>query len=572
MAIGKVSLRGRFALWTGTVVVVSTLALTGTVYSISSQALTQQADQEMDRVVASTAGALDLWIASRERDALNLSELETLVTACTDRKLAEAQQTLLYIQGRSPFYENVFLADANGREFLDTVGGKSVGFDLSAHEGFLPNVEHARRGEVWMGEGMRSPATGRAVALLTAPILAGGRLVGILGTPIGLSDFSDAFVKDKHIAETGYLYMIDGSGMLLAHPDIKKIMDPKLPKMPFQDELLAKDAGSLRYDYEGTTKTAHFQRSARKKWTIVATAPISELMAPVRKIQFYLVLFGLGTLGGTVLAVMLIAGKLSRSIGYIVSDLSGSAEQFLSASTQMAQTSQTVAQGASENAASIQDAALSAQKVTGVAQENKQRTSTLAGVMREAGASFQVMDQSIERLVQWMKESRHSSEKVSKIIGAIDEIAFQTNILALNAAVEAARAGEAGMGFAVVADEVRNLARRSAEAARDTSALIQESIQKTAEGQTTMDQCAQAIAENSQLSKRVVQLIGEVEGATAEQVRDIDAISQAVLRMEQSTQETAASAEQSASASEELKAQSEAVDAAVSQLRDLVQI
>jgi methyl-accepting chemotaxis protein len=190
--------------------------------------------------------------------------------------------------------------------------------------------------------------------------------------------------------------------------------------------------------------------------------------------------------------------------------------------------------------------------------------------MKEAGDSFQVMDSCTDQLVRWMANFKHSSEKVSKIIKVIDEIAFQTNILALNAAVEAARAGEAGMGFAVVADEVRNLARRSAEAAQDTSALIQESIGQTAEGQGTVDRCAKAMAVNSQLAKRVIQLTGELDGATAEQVRGIDLISQAVSRIQQTTQETAASAEESASAGQELDAQSASVGSIIARLRELV--
>ena len=568
--MAKLSLRGRFAVWTSTVIVASTIGLTCTVYSVSSRELTAQTDEELDRIANSTAQALDLWLSSRERDAVNLGELRSLVAACTDHQLAEGRETLARIHARSPFYENVFLADANGKIYLDSIGGKSVGVDLMSMEGFRPNVEHARRGEVWIGEVMKSPATGRPVTLLTAPIRVGSELVGMLGTPIELSDFSDTFVKKHSIGKTGYLYMIDGSGIVLAHPDAAKIMTLNIARTDFGREMLTKDAGSLRYEFDGARRVAHFRRSRIKTWTVVAMQPAKEFLAGVRTIQTYLALFGILLLGGTISAVLLIAGRVSRLIKDVVSELGNSSGHFAAAASQIALTAQSVAQGTSQQAAFIEETSSAAEEITGATHANKERTAALAGVMKEAGTSFQVMDDCIDQLVRWMTDFKQSSEKVSKIIKAIDEIAFQTNILALNAAVEAARAGEAGMGFAVVADEVRNLARRSADAAKDTTALIQESIDKTAQGQVTVDQCAQAMATNSRLSKRVVELTAELDGATAEQVRGIDLISQSVSRIQQTTQDTAASAQESASAGEELNTQSATVRTIVTRLHELV--
>lgn len=570
MAANRLSLRNRFVVWTSLTIVVSTFGLTCSVYSVASNALFSQTHDETDRIVTGATEALDLWIQDRERDALNLSEFRAFADACTKHKLTDAQEALSRIQARSRFYENVFLADQNGKLFLDSIGGKSIGIDLMSLDDFRANAEHARMGEIWIGDVRKSPATGRPVVLVTAPIKAAGRVAGILGTPIELSSFSDQFIQNHRVGKTGYMYMLDRAGTVLAHPDAAKILTLNLGKTDFGREIMSRDSGSLQFVWDGQKQTAYFRHARNNGWIIIASLPSRELMAGVRKIQAYILGFALVMLGGTIGAVLWIAGSVSRDLNRIVSSLRGSADQFTAAACQITQVSQAVADGASQQAATIEETSAAADEVAAVSRANKERTSALAGVMREAGASFRVMDESMDHLVRWMGDFKQSSENVSKIIKDIDEIAFQTNILALNAAVEAARAGDAGMGFAVVADEVRNLARRSADAARNTSVLIQESIGKTAQGQVTVNGCAKAMATNSGLARRVVQLTEELDAATAEQVRGIDQISQSVTRIQQTTLQNAASAEESASASRELNSQSEAVRTVVDHLRDLV--
>ncbi len=163
-----------------------------------------------------------------------------------------------------------------------------------------------------------------------------------------------------------------------------------------------------------------------------------------------------------------------------------------------------------------------------------------------------------------MGEIKTQSEKISRIIKVIDEIAFQTNILALNASVEAARAGEAGMGFAVVADEVRNLAQRCAQAAKDTTVLIEESIAKSNEGKAKVDQVAGAIHDITEQSIKARTLVDEVSRGSKEQAYGNEQVSQAVSKMEEVTGSVAASAENGAEAARKLSAES-------SELRDIVE-
>jgi methyl-accepting chemotaxis protein len=190
--------------------------------------------------------------------------------------------------------------------------------------------------------------------------------------------------------------------------------------------------------------------------------------------------------------------------------------------------------------------------------------------MEEARQVVGSADASMTRMVASMQEIHQASEETSHIIRTIDEIAFQTNLLALNAAVEAARAGEAGAGFAVVADEVRNLAMRAAEAAGNTSALIEKTTQKVREGTTLVEHTSEEFRRVRESALKVAQLIGEIAAASREQTEGIDQINQAMSDMDKVTQQNAASSEESASASEELSAQAEEMTALVAGLLVLV--
>ncbi|HWA26912.1 MAG TPA: methyl-accepting chemotaxis protein [Lacunisphaera sp.] len=274
----------------------------------------------------------------------------------------------------------------------------------------------------------------------------------------------------------------------------------------------------------------------------------------------------------TVLSLIawLVGHRVGSSVFVAINQLETTAGHTAAATTQVSSTSQMLADRASKQAATLEETSASLEEIGSMTRrnaENAQRAKSAAGQARgatEAGTG------QMRAMHQAMHAIQSSSAEISKIIKTIDEIAFQTNILALNAAVEAARAGEAGAGFAVVAEEVRALAQRSATAAKETAAKIEDSVAKSTQGAQLSGEVARSF---ESIRTHVVQLdslIGEISTASSEQTQGIDQVRDAVSELDRVTQANAASAEESASAAEDLGAQAGSLNEAISALRTLV--
>ncbi|WP_263376062.1 HAMP domain-containing methyl-accepting chemotaxis protein [Granulicella aggregans] len=290
------------------------------------------------------------------------------------------------------------------------------------------------------------------------------------------------------------------------------------------------------------------------------------MIPTARNVGIFMIVLGLGVGCGIVWVVRGINVILQSSI----LELSDGAEQVATAAGQVSSSSQSLAQGASEQAASLEETSASSEEINSMARKNTDNSRSTAELLSRSQDKVNQANRFLEDMVVSMDLITESSGKISKIIKVIDEIAFQTNILALNAAVEAARAGEAGMGFAVVADEVRSLAQRSAQAAKDTATLIEDSITRSNEGKGKVDQVALAIRAVTEDSLKVKVMVDEVSLGSEEQSRGIDQIGRAIGQMEQVTQTNAASAEESAAAAEELSSQSETLKDVIGRLQEMV--
>ncbi|RPJ86748.1 MAG: methyl-accepting chemotaxis protein [Acidobacteria bacterium] len=249
------------------------------------------------------------------------------------------------------------------------------------------------------------------------------------------------------------------------------------------------------------------------------------------------------------------------------SQVAVSAEQVASAAGEISGGSHNLAQSASAQASSLEEISSSLREMAAMTKQATGNAKEAKGLTDGARRSADRGVESMRRLSAAIDRIKASSDETAKIVKTIDEIAFQTNLLALNAAVEAARAGDAGRGFAVVAEEVRNLAMRSAEAAKNTANLIEESV-KNAEGGVAINQeVLSNLDEINQQVRKVSDVMAEMAAASDQQSEGIDQITGAVEQMNLLTQQTAANSEESASAAEELAGQAEEMKRVLSHYR-----
>jgi len=414
------------------------------------------------------------------------------------------------------------------------------------------------------------------------PLYEDGKLIGVLGVDFDCSKLGVVLSKNEWINENnGYVSLVSSSLKYVSHPKAERIGKDFFEFDPWakphaeaisKGELLQVESFSHTLNDLTYRVLAPLRINTRvSHWMVNVTIPRRAVLMAATDLRNVVIILGASVIGGVLVLLFVFASRIAAPITELAGNLRLGADHTAQAAGQVSQTSQSLAEGASRQAASLEETSASLEELSSMTHQNTDNAEKAKQFANQARQSADSGVSEMQHMQEAMAAIKQSSDEIAKIIKTIDEIAFQTNILALNAAVEAARAGEAGAGFAVVAEEVRNLAQRSAVAAKETGSKIEDSISKTAQGVDISQKVAVSLSEIAQKIRQVDELAGQVASAAAEQNRGLAQINKAVTEIDQITQTNAASAEESASAAEELNAQSAVMKDSVEKLDALIQ-
>lgn len=385
---------------------------------------------------------------------------------------------------------------------------------------------------------------------------------------------------------SNYFWINDTAPTMIMHPvkpeldgkDLSNLEDPNGKRLFVEMSKVARAQGSGFVDYywpkPGLTKPAAKISfvELKKQWGWIVGSGIYVDDVESQLAGLFLKLFGaFGVLSiVTTVGFYFLAKGISNPISRIMAQIDSGSQRITCATDQVSNCSERLADESTSQAQALADASSAIEELNAMTQQNATDGTKALDLMNQTNQVVIDASSSMNQLTSSMEDMTRSSEETSKIVSTIDEIAFQTNILALNAAVEAARAGEAGAGFAVVADEVRSLAQRAAKAARDTSSLIEDTVQKISQGSNLVTHTAKSFGEASSQSQTLKGLIEHISDGSRQQADRIREISANISSLDTITHQNAANAEESAAASHQLNSEAKQLHTLIDDLSSVV--
>lgn len=545
------------------------------------------------RQVEARADEISRWLAGYQTFLGGLAKDERLAEPGAVERVQE------WLAERHPgdaTIESLYFADFRGNT-ITHIGTRA---DISERDYFKQLVVDGTTDSI-LGDPVFSLASGNATAIVAETIYDSlGHRMGLLGITLSMAEVSD-ITSSIDVGEGGYGYMIDRTGLVVAHPDPEVRMALRVTEANSAGYEGASDVGRRMLEgnagmAEATTPhggkvTMVWQPIAGTDgWMLAAAIPEAVFTGVSQQLLMILTLMGVGTLVLLLVIVMLVGrrlfsplrrttlamadiaqgkgdltqrlrvdsqdevGQLATQFNAFVErmqqtliEVHASAHQVLAGASEIADGTHDLSSRTEQAAANLQETSASMEEIHSTVAHTAQASEQANGLATNAAGVAERGSAAMSEMQVKMVAIDESASKIGNIIGLIDSIAFQTNILALNASVEAARAGEHGRGFAVVAQEVRNLASRSSDAARDIRGLIDTSVQHTQEGSQIVQDAAERMQELRQSVIQVSDVIGEITAGAREQTAGIEQVNTAVAEMDTMTQQNAAMVSQSAS-------------------------
>jgi len=568
MKLARISLSGKIVSLVLFVVAAVGGSTFGAAYYYSSKSFDEQAEERIDLSAAGVQGVLDDMKENLKAHAISFANRQDIIEAIKDKNMARLRQLAGEVL-TSNHLDVLTIADARGnvlaRGHSDKIGDSVLN---------QTNIKKALAGEASVGieEGTEVKFSLRA----GAPVKVDGSIVGTITPGIDLTAtnaFVDGMKKRFNVECT--VFHDDTRVSTTLEKDGKRLSGTKMDNPRVIDTVLGKGQKFLNINtIQGKTYNTVY-------WPIIgAEGKISGMLflgsdrsiieRACRKV-ISAVLEWILIVGACMCAVgYFLAGSFVRPMLKRINLLNESAAEVSAATVEVLTSSRQLAEGASEQAASVEETSASLDEMYSMTRQNAENANLANGLMKETRETVSTAGRTMGELTASMGEISKASEETSRIVKTIDEIAFKTNLLALNAAVEAARAGEAGAGFAVVADEVRNLAMRSAEAARNTADLIEGTVRKIKEGCGLVEKTDEEFRKVSVSVEKSSGLVDEISAASKEQTEGIKQIHRAVDQIDKVIQQNSSNAEQSASTSGQMNNRAEEMKELVNGLVSLV--